>query len=365
MIVLGGTNMTIVKKCGIAVCAVLLLLCGGIESSYARSKSLVLQVGSQVPSVSTLLIYIAEKAGFLATEDLDFDVRYTANAPTAMQLVAAGNADVGVLTAEPLILGYDKGLRGKMFFAQQKPLNYYIAVPDASPIRSLADLKGKVIGVSNLGSAAVPVVGSMMKTVGAAQGKDYTLAPVGVLDQAVAALKSDRVAAIALWESQYAALARIGLPLRYFHHPTLGDFGNNGFAASEATIKNKPDALCALGRSLTKALIFVRENPVAALKIYWSVNPAARDSGDPDAAEVSGLREINYIVKGYRTYTDGQKDFGQVDRDGFQRYMQLYKDEGLLNKMPPIDDLVTNQFVECSNKIDAEAVRKLAHEWKS
>src|SRR5882757_4734140 len=127
MIVLGGTNMTIVKKCGIAVCAVLLLLCGGIESSYARSKSLVLQVGSQVPSVSTLLIYIAEKAGFLATEDLDFDVRYTANAPTAMQLVAAGNADVGVLTAEPLILGYDKGLRGKMFFAQQKPLNYYIA----------------------------------------------------------------------------------------------------------------------------------------------------------------------------------------------------------------------------------------------
>src|SRR5258708_39959994 len=101
------------------------------DLAEARSKSLILQVGSQVPSVSTLLIYIAEKAGFLATEDLDFDVRYTANAPTAMQLVAAGNADVGVLTAEPLILGYDKGLRGKMFFAQQKPLNYYIAVPDA------------------------------------------------------------------------------------------------------------------------------------------------------------------------------------------------------------------------------------------
>jgi NitT/TauT family transport system substrate-binding protein len=357
--------MSTLKRSAITACTALLLLCYGIGESYARSKSLILQVGSQVPSVSTLLIYVAEKAGFLAAEDLDFDVRYTANAPTAMQLVAAGNADVGVLTAEPLILGYDKGLRGKMFFTQQEPLNYYIAVPDASPVHSLADLKGKIIGVSNMGSAAVPVVASMMKTVGATQGKDYTLAPIGVLDQAVAALKSDRVAAIALWESQYAALARIGIPLRYFHHPSLGNFGNNGFAASEATIKNKPDALCALGRSLTKALIFIRENPGAALKIYWSVNPAAKDSGDPAAAEASGLREINYIVKGYRKYTDGQKDFGQVDSEGFQRYMQVFKDEGLLNRIPPIEDLVTNQFVECSNKIDAEAVRKLAREWKS
>src|ERR1700761_6793598 len=113
----------------------------GTSAGHARGKSLILQVGSQVPSVSTLLFYVAEKAGFLAEEDLDFDVRYTANAPTAMQLVAAGNADVGVLTAEPLILGYEKGLRGKMFFVHQKPLNYYIAVPEASPIKSIADLK--------------------------------------------------------------------------------------------------------------------------------------------------------------------------------------------------------------------------------
>jgi NitT/TauT family transport system substrate-binding protein len=348
-----------------AFCVLGAAILGGVDAGHARGKSLILQVGSQVPSVSTLLFYVAEKAGFLAEEDLDFDVRYTANAPTAMQLVAAGNADVGVLTMEPLILGYDKGLRGKMFFIHQQPLNYYVAVPEASPIKSLEDLKGKTIGVSNLGSAAVPVVNSMMKTVGATQGKDYTLVPVGVLDQSVAALKSDRVAAIALWESQYAALARIGLPLRYFHHPTLGNFGNNGLAASDASIKNKPEALCSLDRAMTKAMIFVRENPLAALKIYWAVNPAAKDAGDPAAAEAAGLREIAYIVNGYMPYADGQKDFGKVDRDGLQRYMQLYKDEGLLKQIPPIDDLVSDQFTHCADRIDAKAVRALASGWKS
>jgi NitT/TauT family transport system substrate-binding protein len=348
----------------LAIACVALVVAVTPGEGHARSKSLILQVGSQVPSVSTLLPYVAEKAGFLAEEDLNFDVRYTANAPTAMQLVAAGNADVGVLTIEPLILGYDKGLRGRMFFAPQKPLNYYVAVPEESPVKSLNDLKGKNIGVSNLGSAAVPVVRSMMKSIDAKDGTDYTFVPVGVMDQSVAALKSGRIAAIALWESQYAALARIGLPLRYFHHPTLGDFGNNGYAASEETIKNKSDALCSLERSLTKALIFVRENPAAALKIYWSVNPGARDAGDPAAAEASGLREIDYIVKGYREYTDGQKDFGKVDSDGLQRYMQMYKDEGALKVIPPVNDLITDQFIHCSDNVDAAAIRKLARDWK-
>jgi NitT/TauT family transport system substrate-binding protein len=353
------------KKVVMASCIAASALVCASNHAEARSKSLIMQVGSQVPSVSTLLVYVAEKAGFLAEEDLDFDVRYTANAPTAMQLVAAGNADIGIITNEPLILGYEKGLRGKMFFVHQRPLNYYIGVPADSSIQSLSDLKGKNIGVSNMGSAAVPVVKSMMQTVNAEAGKDYNFVPSGILDQSVAALKSNRVAAIALWESQYAAFARIGYPLRFYHHPVLGDFGNNGLVASEQTIKNKPDAVCSLGRSFIKAMIFVRENPLAALRIYWSVNPAAKDAGDPAAAEASGLREINYIVKGYHEYKDGQKDFGRVDSKGLQRYMQMYKDEGVLKELPPIDDVYTDQFLECTNKIDAAAVRKLARDWKS
>jgi NitT/TauT family transport system substrate-binding protein len=321
-------------------------------------------LGSQVPSVSTLLVYIAEKAGFLAEEDLDFDVRYTANAPTAMQLVAAGNADIGILTIEPLILGHEKGLRGRMFLVHRHPLNYFIGVPTDSPVQSLSDLKGKNIGVSNMGSAAVPVVKSMMKTVNAEAGKDYNFVPSGVLDQSVAALKSNRVAAVALWESQYAAFARIGYPLRFYHHPTLGNYGNNGLVVSEQTIKNKPVAVCSLGRAFIKALIFVREKPLAALRIYWSVNPAAKDSGDPAAAAAAGLREMAYTIKGYHEHKAGQKDFGRMDVEGLTRYVQMYKDEGA-KAAPPIKDLYTDQFVECTNKIDAAAVRKLARDWKS
>jgi NitT/TauT family transport system substrate-binding protein len=330
--------------------------------AHAQSKDLTIQIGSQVPSLSALPFYVAEKAGFFKDESLNVEVRYTANAPTAAQIVATGNADVSMMTNEPTIMGHAKGLRAKMFFVA--PLNYYVGIPEGSAIRTVADLKGKNIGVSNLGSAAVPVLRSMMRTVDAQAGRDYTLVPVGVLDQALAALRTDRVAAVAMWESQFAAFHRIGFGMRYLRHPTLADFGNTGFFASEQTIKNKPDALCGLGRSVLKAMIFTRENPKAALHIYWQVNPAARAGQDEASMLASGMREIEYMVKGYRPYKDGQKDFGKVDREGFKRYMQMFRDEGLLKEVPPIDDLVTDQFIECSNKVDAAAVRKKAREWK-
>jgi NitT/TauT family transport system substrate-binding protein len=336
----------------------------GADAGDARSKSLIVQVGSQVPSVSVINFFVAEKVGFLAEEDLDIEIRYTANAPTATQIVAAGNADIGVMTNEPIILGYDKGVRAKMFLSLQGDLNYYLGIPEDSPVRTLADLKGKNIGVSNLGSAAVPVLRSMMRTVGAEAGKDFTLVPVGVLDQAIAALKSNRVAAVAMWESQYAAFYRIGFPFRYIRHPTLGNFGNNGFMVSEQTAKTKAEAVCGMGRAVLKALIFVRENPEATLDIYWEANPAARSSGDEKVAREGGMREIAYITKSYFEYKDGVANFGAVDRAGFQRYMQLLKDDGALKEIPPLDDLMTDAFIPCINKIDAAALRKKAREWK-
>lgn len=350
------------RSAAAALVAIGALLAVGM--AQARAENLIVQIGSQVPSLSALQFYVADKAGFFAEEKLSVEVRYTANAPTATQIVAAGNADIGMMTNEPIIQGHAKGVRAKMFFVHQAPLNYYVGIPENSPIRTVADLKGKNIGVSNLGSAAVPVLRSMMRTVNAEAGRDYTLVPVGVLDQALAALRTDRVAAVAMWESQFAAFHRIGFRMRYLRHPTLADFGNTGFFASEQAIKTKGEALCGMGRSVLKAMVFTRENPTAALQIYWQVNPAARAGSDEAAILESGKREIEYMMEGYRPYKDGQKDFGRVDRAGFERYMQMFKDEGLLAEVPPMEDLVTDQFIECSNKIDPVAVRKKARDWK-
>ena len=49
-------------------------------------------------------------------------------------------------------MGYDKGLRLQLIFADDPRYTYVLGVLDDSPIRSLADFKGKEIGVTNAGS---------------------------------------------------------------------------------------------------------------------------------------------------------------------------------------------------------------------
>jgi hypothetical protein len=49
-------------------------------------------------------------------------------------------------SVEPLIQGYGKGLRLQMFFDRDPQFDWVIGVLDSSPIKTLADFKGKDIG---------------------------------------------------------------------------------------------------------------------------------------------------------------------------------------------------------------------------
>ena len=56
------------------------------------------------------------------------------------------------MSIEPIILGWNKGVRLKAFFSRDPRYDYLLAVLDNSPIRSLADFKGKDIGEINVGN---------------------------------------------------------------------------------------------------------------------------------------------------------------------------------------------------------------------
>jgi hypothetical protein len=54
-----------------------------------------------------------------------------------------------------------------------------------------------------------------------------------------------------------------------------------------------------------------------------------------------------------------------IDRAAFEKYMELNKQEGVINAIPALDALVTNDFIDCINNFDGDAVRKMARDWKS
>lgn len=350
-----------IVKAGALVCAIGIMLTLG--PAQAQEKKFIVQGGASVPYIGFLPLYVGQQAGLFKEEGLEVEVRYSSGAPQGTQVTAANQADAAVVTVEPSINGYDKGIRGKIFSRINNELIYYIAVPEDSPIKSVEDLKGKKIGVASFGSAAVPVVRSILRA-GGIEPQSDTILPVGVMDQAMAALRSGNVQALGLYDGIYFALERAGVKLRYFKHPTLATFGNTGLFASDETIKTKKDDLCKFGRAFAKASLFAETNPEAAVRLYWKAVPAAKRGADDAEALRNGLVEVAPMLTVFNVGFPPSAMYGTIDRAAFEKYMELNKQEGVLTAIPPVDAIVTKDFVECINKFDGDAVRKIARDWK-
>ncbi len=102
-----------IGKASALVCAIGLSLALG--SAQAQEKKFIAQGGAPVPYTGFLPLYVGQQAGFFKEEGLDVEVRYASGAPQGTQVTAANQADAAVVTVEPSINGYDKGIRGKIF----------------------------------------------------------------------------------------------------------------------------------------------------------------------------------------------------------------------------------------------------------
>src|SRR5690606_25257767 len=124
----------------------------------------------------------------------------------------------GFVTYEPLVAGYDKGLRGKFVYQLLNALDYKIALLPDSPIKGPKDLAGKSIGIASMGSNAIPVAKSILASAGVDEN-DVTFIPIGVGAAALEAMRNGQVDAYAAFTTGFGAILRVGQDLRYITHP--------------------------------------------------------------------------------------------------------------------------------------------------
>lgn len=346
------------------IAAVLVTACIGIGGrAQGQTDKIVAQIGVPVPNIGALQIYVAQEVGFFGEEGLSVELRYSSGAPQALQLVAAGQADVALGTLEPLINGHEAGLPLKAFASTNREMIYYVAVPEASPIKAVADLKNAKIGVANLGGAAPGVVRSIHRSGGVEPTSD-SLLPVGFGDQALAALSSGRVQALGLWSNAYFAMERSGHRFRYFHHPTLGRFGNLALIASDRVLGVRKKEICGFARAVAKASAFAIENPEMALRIYWKTVPGAR-KGTVDAEDVkNGMIELMPQIRDLDIGFPPAAQYGTIDESALEQFESMLQEQGGTKTKPPAAAIVTRSILQCMNSFDLANVRERARGWK-
>jgi NitT/TauT family transport system substrate-binding protein len=299
-----------------------------------------------LPGGIEVLENVAKFAGLYKAEHLDVDKEYGGSASACAQLAASGKGDFCAMSIEPAILGYDKGLRLQVFFARVLRYDYLLAVLDNSPIRSLADFKGKDIGEPSTAGATEISANDMLAGAGLKRS-DYNYVTVGIGGAALSALLTNKVAGVSDSAVEIATLGSVGkVKFRVFRDPILDSIPNTVFAARPDIIAAKADLLRRYCRAIVKAALLIRENPQVAARYALMVTPEAIQT------ETAALIFMQNDLAGA---DPSDPRIGYTPLNGVQLYAKFMYDAGLTSTLVPAAALVTNQFIPFANDFDKKA----------
>lgn len=191
----------------------------------------------------------------------------------------AGKAQFTTHSVAALYSIREKGAKVKAFF-NNVPTNFqYPVVLKDSPIKSMRDATGRMIGVNALNSGPHVVVQAMLRTAGV-DAKSVSFVEVGTGAPALRALQTSKVDILGLWESQYMLFAAQGAQLRELLDPPARTIGfQHGTFTTDEMLARSPKIVAGFGRATAKGMLWCYYNPEAAIRIHWELIPTSKPTG--------------------------------------------------------------------------------------
>lgn len=210
-----------------------------------------------------LPLTIAERRNYFKDEGLEVEIADFAGGAKALQAAVGGSADVVSGAFEHTLLLQAKNQYFREFVLQGRAPQIVLAVSKkAMPnFKSVADLKGKKIGVTAPGSST-SIMASYVLAKAGLTASDVSFIGVGAGAGAIAALQSGQIDAIANLDPVMTKLDRAGDIRIVSDTRTLADtkavFGGNMPAgclyASQSFITKNPNTTQALTNAMVRAL---------------------------------------------------------------------------------------------------------------
>jgi NitT/TauT family transport system substrate-binding protein len=137
-------------------------------------------------NMQTAPLWVAKQKGYFYKYGLDVDTIYIPSGTMAMQALLAGETKILAADGSSVVNARLRGAPVKIFIGM---VNFYpnpfFSTPD---IKSYADLKGKKIAVTRIGSSSYTATVMLMKKLGLEEGRDYTMLQLGSTQNRLAAL---------------------------------------------------------------------------------------------------------------------------------------------------------------------------------
>jgi len=228
-------------------------------------------------SMGYLPLFVAVHRGFFKDEGIDIELPRLVPA-MAQNALLAGEVQYHGLADSGLRLAARGAPIKAIFYGADRPMYYLVAQKE---VRSVAELRGKKVGVSQFGGTSDLSARLALKHFGVEPERDALIIQIGAEGTRVAALKVGSVEAIIVPVPAVVLLKRDGFNVISF----IGDvveFASNGYSTTDQRIKEHPEEVKKVLRAMYRGLRFSKENPEETIKIIerqWKVEPViARES---------------------------------------------------------------------------------------
>ena len=262
-------------------------------------------------SDNSLAVKIAIDKGFYKDAGIDAEiVNFKGGAPSIQALVGGG-IQYAIAAPEHVIRLRTRGVEAEIAFALQGTHTYALLVPDVSPVKSFADLKGKRVGITSAGSLTENLIRLEAHESGLAVGTDIELIGAGVGAAQKAALDTGRIDAAMFGNLDAVQLEGSGY--RVVHDWRKVEIPGLALLALDSYVKDNPKVAQAVVEATLRAQKLVIEDRPLAVSALKEIYP---DLSDAIADKVAAGLARTLVLNGRfeeASYDKLQKDLAVID----------------------------------------------------
>ena len=305
---------------------------------------------------------VATKMGFFKEEAIEVELVPLAGSVDCVKSVALKQVPFALASPEPLAVLRLQGVQAKTFYTAYQGNIFRIAVPLASPIQSIGDLKGKTIGVPSWGSSGVLMARALVASQGLDPEKDIKIVAVGEAAQAAAMLRNKQVDALSQGDTQHVIVENAGgIKLRLLDNEDVARYPSDGFVALEETLKTGRKLAIGLARGYAKGTLFTIANPEAAVRIVYDVFPQTRPTGRDEAEAIrDNVKVLQARIQNWKLERSGARRWGENSAVNYAAYLEFLFRWGVIKDKVDVNDVVTYELIDEINLFDAEKVSAAA-----
>lgn len=224
-------------------------------------------------------LWLTQEDGYFKKHGLESNLVYIRGGTTAVQALLAGEIHFGHLSPAPMMTAWAQGADFVWIGTTTHQMVFTLIAEPA--IARGADLKGKKIGITRLGSASDLAVRAALEQFGL-NAKDVTMISLGGIPEILAGMRAGAINAGILSPPTSTAARDLGFrPL--LHIPDLGrEFTFSGIAARRSFVQSQPELARSYMAALTDAAKVYKEDGRAALRVlrkYMRADDRTLESG--------------------------------------------------------------------------------------